>query len=66
MPIFGELSKLTGSEKNRMTVLLKHINNFTAKSTFDYFIHKDLGKFLNRELDFYIKNEIMHLDDIDN
>ncbi len=65
MPIFGELSKLTGSEKNRMTVLLKHINNFTAKSTFDYFIHKDLGKFLNRELDFYIKNEIMHLDDID-
>lgn len=66
MPIVGELSKLTGSEKNRMTVLLKHINNFTAKSTFDYFIHKDLGKFLNRELDFYIKNEIMHLDDIDN
>ena len=66
MPILGELSKLTGSEKNRMTVLLKHINNFTAKSTFDYFIHKDLGKFLNRELDFYIKNEIMHLDDIDN
>lgn len=65
MPILGELSKLTGSEKNRMTVLLKHINNFTAKSTFDYFIHKDLGKFLNRELDFYIKNEIMHLDDID-
>ncbi len=66
MPILGELSKLTGSEKNRITVLLKHINNFTAKSTFDYFIHKDLGKFLNRELDFYIKNEIMHLDDIDN
>ena len=66
MPIVSELSKLTGSEKNRMTVLLKHINNFTAKNTFDYFIHKDLDKFLNRELDFYIKNEIMHLDDIDN
>ena len=31
----------------------------------DYFIHKDLGGFLRRELDFYIKNEIMRLDDIE-
>jgi len=31
----------------------------------DYFIHKDLGGFLQRELDFYIKNEIMRLDDIE-
>ncbi|HYK20299.1 MAG TPA: DNA methyltransferase, partial [Pyrinomonadaceae bacterium] len=26
---------------------------------------KDLGKFLTRELDFYIKNEVMHLDDVE-
>ena len=32
----------------------------------DYFIHKDLGAFLRRELDFYIKNEVMRLDDIEN
>jgi adenine-specific DNA-methyltransferase len=32
----------------------------------DYFIHKDLGGFLRRELDFYIKNEVMRLDDIEN
>ena len=31
----------------------------------DYFIHKDLGGFLRRELDFYIKNEVMRLDDIE-
>src|SRR6056297_3537121 len=31
----------------------------------DYFIHKDLGGFLKRELDFYIKNEVMRLDDIE-
>lgn len=31
----------------------------------DYFIHKDLGGFLRRELDFYIKNELMRLDDIE-
>ena len=44
----------------------KHLNDFTARNTYDYFIHKDLGGFLRRELDFYIKNEIMHLDDIEN
>lgn len=45
--------------------LLAHLNRYTARNTFDYFIHKDLGTFLNRELDFYIKNEVMHLDDVE-
>lgn len=54
----------TAKNKNR-TLLEKHLNDYTAKNTFDYFIHKDLGTFLNRELDFYIKNEVVHLDDID-
>ena len=47
------------------TVLDKHLNDYTAKNSFDYFIHKDLGGFLRRELDFFIKNEIMFLDDIE-
>ena len=41
------------------------LDRYTARNTFDYFIHKDLGGFLRRELDFYIKNEVMHLDDIE-
>ncbi len=41
-----------------------HWFRYTAKNTYDYFIHKDLGKFLRRELDFYIKNEVLLLDDI--
>lgn len=45
--------------------LAAHINRYTARNTFDYFIHKDLGGFLRRELDFYIKNEVMHLDDVE-
>ena len=44
----------------------KHLTNYTTKNTADYFIHKDLGKFLNNELDFYIKNEVMHLDNVVN
>ena len=48
------------------TVLEKHLSDYTKRNTFDYFIHKDLGRFLRRELDFYIKNEVMHLDDVEN
>lgn len=47
------------------TLLEKHLAEYTARNTFDYFIHKDLGGFLRRELDFYIKNEVMHLDDLE-
>lgn len=45
--------------------LRANLNRYTGRNTFDYFIHKDLGGFLRRELDFYIKNEVMHLDDIE-
>ena len=54
----------TAKDANR-TLLEKHLTDYTAKNSFDYFIHKDLGGFLRRELDFYIKNEVMHLDDLD-
>ena len=47
------------------TVLRHHLTQYTARNTFDYFIHKNLGTFLRRELDFYVKNEVLHLDDID-
>jgi adenine-specific DNA-methyltransferase len=45
-------------------LLEKHLNDYVSKNSFDYFIHKDLGGFLSRELDFYIKNEVLYLDDI--
>ena len=53
----------TESDRTR-TLLQKHLNDYVARNTFDYFIHKDLGGFLSRELDFYIKNEILVIDDI--
>jgi adenine-specific DNA-methyltransferase len=55
------------TEKDKKRPLLaKYINQYTARNTMDYFIHKDLSEFLCRELDFYIKNEVMRLDDIEN
>jgi adenine-specific DNA-methyltransferase len=55
----------TENEPDR-SVLQKHIQKYADINAFDYFIHKDLGAFLRRELDFYIKNEVMHLDDVEN
>lgn len=54
-----------GEDKTKRTLLRKYLNQYTKRNTTDYFIHKDLGSFLKRELDFYIKNEIMRLDDIE-
>lgn len=54
----------TANDKKR-PLLAKYLNQYTARNTMDYFIHKDLGGFLRRELDFYIKNEVMRLDDLD-
>lgn len=51
--------------KDQISIIEKHLKAYIAKNTFDYFIHKDLGGFLTRELDFFIKNEVMHLDDLD-
>lgn len=61
----NDLVQLAPTEKEpKRTVLQKHLSTYTQKNTADYFIHKDLGKFLRHELDFYIKNEVMHLDDV--
>lgn len=60
-----DLGKREPTETNpHRTLLEKCLTSYTTKNTADYFIHKDLGGFLRRELDFYIKNEVMHLDDV--
>ncbi|MEW6621932.1 MAG: site-specific DNA-methyltransferase [Bacillota bacterium] len=65
-PFVWAINSLAPTDKNKTrTILEKHLETYVAKNTFDYFIHKDLRGFLSRELDFYIKAEIMHLDDLD-
>ena len=49
---------------NERTVLAKHVERYTSKNRFDYFIHKDLSGFLHRELDLYLNTEILNLDDL--
>lgn len=59
------LSALAPTEADpERTVLAKHIGYYTAKNSFDYFIHKDLGGFLRRELDLYLKTDVLNLEDL--
>ena len=53
----------TEADRKR-TLLAKHVERYTAKNSFDYFIHKDLGGFLKRELDLYLNTELLNLDDL--
>ena len=46
-------------------LLAKHIERYTAKNSFDYFIHKDLKGFLRLELDLYLNTEVLNLDDLE-
>ena len=47
------------------TLLAKHVDRYTARNSFDYFIHKDLGGFLRRELDLYVNIEVLNPDDLE-
>ena len=44
--------------------LKHHLHQYTRRNDSDFFIHKDLRGFLLRELDFYLKNEVINLDEI--
>ena len=48
-------------ETDGVTTLKKHLRMYTRRNTADFFIHKDLKAFLNRELDVYMKNEVIPL-----
>ena len=54
----------TEAEPER-TLLARHVERYTAKNSFDYFIHKNLGGFLRRELDLYLASEVLNLEDVE-
>ncbi len=63
---FAEVFMPAPTAKNpKRTLLERHLYSYTARFNFDFFIHKDLRGFLHRELDFYIKNEVLFIDDLD-
>lgn len=53
------------SESNGKTILEKHLYKYTRKITSDFFIHKNLKGFLERELDYFIKTEVIDLNNLE-
>ena len=53
------------SKGNRVSLLDYHLNRFTAKNTKDYFIHKNLKRFLSEQLDYFIKSEVLDMETIE-
>lgn len=49
----------TGGEEPP-TLLRRRLRHFTKKHTTDYFVHKNLGAFLRQELEFFIRDQVVH------
>ncbi len=54
-----------GGEGEGEPLLLRRLRHFCRRNTSDYFIHRDLRGFLRRELDFYIKDQVLHVLDLE-
>jgi len=59
------LKDLLTQVKNEKPLLLYQLNRFTAKNTKDYFIHKNLKKFLSEQLDYFIKAEVFDIETLE-
>jgi adenine-specific DNA-methyltransferase len=47
------------------TLLRRRLTHFARKRTTDYFLHKNLGAFLQHELEFFIRDQIVHEADLE-
>ena len=54
---------LTAAESEE-PLIAHHMRRYARRNTADYFIHKNLRRFLREELDFYIKNEVLNAAEI--
>lgn len=57
----NEREAKNGKRGEKLNEFYYHLNRYTTVNSFDYFIHKDLRKFLRGELDYFLKHEIFSL-----
>ena len=48
-----------------VTALRHHLRQYTRRNTSDFFIHQNLERFLTWELDFFLKNEVVRIEDLE-
>lgn len=61
---YSDLLQVRIKNKKQVKDIL-HLYRYTTRNSSDYFIHKNLSDFLCRELDFFLKNEVMNVSDLD-
>lgn len=49
---------------NVVPLLPHHLNRWAVKNESDFFIHKDLRRFLSGELDYFLKSVVLNLDNL--
>ena len=49
---------------NLVPLLQHHLNRWAVKNESDFFIHKDLRRFLSGELDYFLKSVVLNLDNL--
>jgi len=47
------------------TLLRRRLTHFTKKNTTDYFVHKNLGALLRQELEFFVRDQVVHEADLE-
>jgi adenine-specific DNA-methyltransferase len=51
--------------KPPVSYLAQRMRHFARRQTSDYFVHKNLAAFLREELDFYIRDQVVHVADLE-
>lgn len=62
--IKANISSLVTNKTDKKSIIEYHLERYIVGNKYDYFIHKDLKTFLEHELDFFIKNEVIYLQDL--
>ena len=58
-------SAIEQKDEQEISLLLKRLRHFCRRNTTDYFIHKNLNGFLGQELEFYLKDQVLHVADLE-
>lgn len=62
----GSLNEIVDKKGDEQTTfLLKRLRHFCRRNTTDFFVHKNLEGFLKGELEFYIKDQILNIADLE-
>ena len=54
----------TQADQDGKSLFAIHAARFVRRSTSDFFIHRNLRAFLRRELDFFLKNDVINADEL--